>query len=265
VPQGSKLDEFQYQRLVGIHAVGGSSSYRKSCFLSANACSSAGNAARDAVGRLWHAPAGPANYSKLMSLLPTMAPAAAQEQWTGSSGTTLLAQSVSAMRSMESLHARHRGSSLHRKRILDFGCGWGRLLRLALYYADPDSLHGVDPWDESIRLCREHRVPGEIRQCEYLPANLPVSSPFDVAFAFSVFTHLSERAMLYALKALRQSAAPGATLFFTIRPVEYWRHHQQFHTKSRDQLLEEHATKGFAVSGGLAPHRDRRGDRAWCA
>jgi len=188
----------------------------------------------------------PEQYPKLQPLLPSMASAAAQEQWAGASGTTLLGQSVSVMRSLESLHARHRGSSLHGKRILDFGCGWGRLLRLALYYSDPEFLHGVDPWDESIRLCREHRVPGEILQCDYLPVRLPTSSPFDVAFAFSVFTHLSERAMLCALRALRSSAAPGGTLFFSIRPVEYWHHHQQFHARSRDQMFDEHAKRGFA-------------------
>jgi hypothetical protein len=188
----------------------------------------------------------PSRYPKLAPLLPSMAPDAVQEQWTGSSGISLLNQSLVFMRNLESLHARFFMRSLHGRRILDFGCGWGRLLRLSLYYTDPDRLHGVDPWDKSVELCREHRVPGEIKQCDYLPATLPVSEPFEVGFAFSVFTHLSARAARTALTALRDKAASGSMLVFTIRPVEYWRHHTTFHGRSRDDLMADHAKKGFA-------------------
>lgn len=182
----------------------------------------------------------------LTRLLPSMAPAQAQEQWTGASGHVLLAQSVSFVRALESLCARLRQRPLRGARILDYGCGWGRLLRLALYYSDPDKLHGVDPWDKSIAMCRAHRVPGEIRQSDYLPVTLPVSHPADLAFAFSVFTHLSERAARAALSALRKSVVDDGLLVITLRPIEYWAHHTTFHTKSREQLQREHRQTGFA-------------------
>jgi hypothetical protein len=188
----------------------------------------------------------PSAFPKLARLLPSMALASVQDQWTGSNGLTLLAQSLAFMRTLEALCARYRGAPLTGRRILDYGCGWGRLLRLALYYSDPDRLHGVDPWDRSIALCREHNVPGEIRQSEYLPERLPISTPAEVAFAFSVFTHLSERAARTALQALRGAACDDALLVITIRPREYWRHHQSFHARSREHLLADHAARGFA-------------------
>jgi SAM-dependent methyltransferase len=185
-------------------------------------------------------------FPNLARMLPTMAPASVQDQWTGANGLQLLVQSLAFMRALESLCARYRGASLAGKRILDYGCGWGRLMRLALYYTDPGRLYGVDPWDRSIALCREHRVPGEIAQSDYLPYDLPVSAKADVAFAFSVFTHLSERAARTALQALRRCCADDALLIITIRPIEYWRHHQHFHARSREQLISAHGEHGFA-------------------
>lgn len=159
-------------------------------------------------------------FPKISSLLPTMASEDTQRLWTGFYGYSLLSQSISFMRAMSANYAELSGDSLAGKRILDYGCGYGRLLRLAAFYSD--DVHGVDPWPESIVQCRTAGI-GNVSLSEYLPTSLPAPLGCDFAYAFSVFTHLSESATRAALSALHDHVKPGGILCITIRPVEYWR------------------------------------------
>lgn len=124
------------------------------------------------------------------------------------------------MRALAANYTALTGKSLLNKKILDFGCGYGRLMRLAYFYSA--DVHGVDPWIESINRCREAGITN-VSLSDYLPQGLPVDTNFDFAYAFSVFTHLSERATKTALAAIHKHVAPGGILCITIRPIEYWR------------------------------------------
>ena len=58
---------------------------------------------------------------------------------------------------------------------------------------------------------------------EYLPKSIPGPiREFDFAYAFSVFTHLSERATLTSLAAIRSATRAGGLACITIRPIDYW-------------------------------------------
>jgi trans-aconitate methyltransferase len=85
----------------------------------------------------------------------------------------------------------------------------------------PGRLYGVDPAPEILAACRATGVPAQLAQSDFLPDALPFDGPFDLAFAFSVFTHLSEPAHQRALDALHAALAPGAILVVTIRPPAY--------------------------------------------
>ena len=56
------------------------------------------------------------------------------------------------------------------------------------YYTDPRNLVGVDPWPSSIEKCAG--LPGRFLVVDEVPSSFPVAD-VSVAFAFSVFTHLS--------------------------------------------------------------------------
>jgi hypothetical protein len=64
-------------------------------------------------------------------------------------------------------------------------------------------------------------VPAVLARSEPVPERLPFDGPFDLAFAFSVFTHLSEPAHLACLAALHAGLRPGAVLVVTVRPPAY--------------------------------------------
>jgi SAM-dependent methyltransferase len=196
---------------------------------------------------LWEMPLP--SFPRLSSLLPRMAPVEVQQAWTGNSGRTLLLQSVSFVRSLAANYSAITGRSLVGAKILDFGCGYGRMLRMVRYYTD--DIYGIDPWDESLRHCREAGLTENLALSEYLPQTLPAPEDLDCIFAFSVFTHLSERAFHTCLGAIRRHLRLGGVACITIRPMEYWRLIRPDLGKDKLTELETAHRAGFA----FLPHQ----------
>lgn len=118
------------------------------------------------------------------------------------------------------MFARHGTKPLDASRVLDFGLGWGRLTRFFARDVAPGSLLGVDPTEEILAVCRRSRVPAELARSDFLPETLPFER-IDLAYSFSVFTHISEDAAISCLRALHAALEPGALLIATIRPPAY--------------------------------------------
>jgi len=198
-------------------------------------------------------------YPKVSSLLPGMADDVTQLNWTGNSGLLLLDQSMAFVTSLSHHFTRITGQHLEDKRILDFGCGYGRLLRLAYYFSDEEQVYGVDPWDRSIDLCRKAGLTKNVFMSDYLPLTLPLpESSFDLIYAFSVFTHLSERATKTCLEILRKYIAPNGVLAITVRPIDYWAMADEavrslYSPEIQHRMMTAHRQEGFA----FVPHPGR--------
>ena len=156
-------------------------------------------------------------YPHIRALLPSVPAPALQEGWTGLSGAPLAHQSAAFYCLLRERYDRPLGDA----RVLDFGCGWGRITRLLARDVPPDRLYGCDPVASILDVCRQNRVPATLAQSEFLPERLPFDERCDLAYAFSVFTHLSERAQEHCLAALHHGLTPGGILVATIRPPGY--------------------------------------------
>jgi len=186
-------------------------------------------------------------YPALSRVLPPMASAETQRSWTGAAGVDLLRQSVAFVRIAEATFGRITGRPLHNASILDFGCGYGRLIRLMYFYSDPARIAGCDPWDRSLALCREAGLTCRLDQTDYLPESLPYpEGSFDFVYAFSVFTHTSAEATRTALSALRKVIRPDGVLAITLRPVEYWAFARDIPEPAKPELESAHRRTGFA-------------------
>jgi len=200
---------------------------------------------------LWNMPSK--KYPRLSSLLPPMASDGVQAQWTGSAGAPLLLQSLNFVRACAASYAKIANEDLSEKRILDFGCGYGRFLRLFSFYSD--FVYGLDSWDKSIEQCRLARFGEKVRLSDSVPSQLPFGGPFDFIFSFSVFTHLSERSSIACLDALRCVVEKGALMMITVRPPEFWSIASQGRThlpvnyekiSRMERCRVEHKARGFA-------------------
>jgi SAM-dependent methyltransferase len=168
-------------------------------------------------------------YPNIRSRLPSVPDPSLQRLWNGSSGAALASQSMAFYGKLRERFEQHSDRSLGDARVLDFGCGWGRLTRFLARDVRPGSLYGCDPVEQILEVCRASRVPATLARTEFIPERLPFDEPFDLAFAFSVFTHLSEPAHEASLRALHAALRPGAILVVTVRPPAYLRFCDRMH------------------------------------
>lgn len=200
----------------------------------------------------------PDKFSGLQAILPSMPEDKVQIAWTGSSGEALLTQSLNFVSFIEAAFLKYAGKTLSDKTILDYGCGWGRLIRLMYKFSPPDKIYGCDPWGNSIDFCKKNGIRANLAVSDYVPQNIPfIGVSFDLIYAFSVFTHLSEKTAKAALGALRKTIGQDGLLVITIRPIEYWDVHSQNQSiVDRIKMKEDHESKGFAFTAHDIPPID---------
>jgi SAM-dependent methyltransferase len=116
---------------------------------------------------------------------------------------------------------RDQGVELERlERLLDFGCGCGRLARWWSELDGPE-LHGCDYNPELVGWCRAN-LPFMATRLSGLEPPLPYpQNGFDLICALSVFTHLSEPIQRAWASELRSRLRPGGLLFFTVSGTAY--------------------------------------------
>ena len=124
------------------------------------------------------------------------------------------------------------------RRILDWGCGCGRLLRHALVYLQDSELHGCDIDTEAIAWSDLNLIGASFRLVGVSPPTSYESNSFDLIYGVSVLTHMDEEHQFAWLDELRRILRPGGILLVT------------FHGRSfLHQLSPEHrsvvTTSGF--------------------
>lgn len=111
------------------------------------------------------------------------------------------------------LVARHGSPIDEMGSILDFGCGCGRIAR---YWAGlgEERVFGCDYNRDLVRWC-QHNLPFmDVRVNTSLPP-FPFDRRFDLIYAVSVFTHLSESVQEAWVGECRRALAPNGILLFT--------------------------------------------------
>jgi SAM-dependent methyltransferase len=160
-------------------------------------------------------------YPNIRAALPRAPDISIQARWNGWTGTKLLNESKAFYRRVRALNAAYSPRGLSDSKVLDFGCGWGRLTRFLGRDVAPGALFACDPVQEILDVCRETGVPARLARCDFVPERLPFEARFDLVFAFSVFTHLSEEAHEACLRAIHAAMEPGGLLIVTVRPPAY--------------------------------------------
>jgi ubiquinone/menaquinone biosynthesis C-methylase UbiE len=118
--------------------------------------------------------------------------------------------------------AKALGHPLNRSsRILDVGCGWGRITRTFARDVAADNIFGCDIDHEAISVCRFLGVPGQFAVTK--PGE-PLPYPdgyFSVITASSVFTHLPESVTLPLLAEFSRVAQKDCLFVFTVEDQNF--------------------------------------------
>ncbi|HEX2596479.1 MAG TPA: class I SAM-dependent methyltransferase, partial [Luteimonas sp.] len=78
--------------------------------------------------------------------------------------------------------------------VLDFGFGWGRISRVFMHDTRLRNIHGIDVDPEFAKLTQELFDSPQFTVCPAFPPTQYADGTFDLIYAYSVFSHLSEQA-----------------------------------------------------------------------
>ncbi len=179
----------------------------------------------------------------LRAWLPTMPTPEQQVGSVGASGPWAVIQAAAFVRAAVAAY-KAEGRDLARSRVLDYGICWARLSRLFYKYVPVGQLFGVDAWKPSLALASTVGYRGALALVDRVPSSLPFPKPFDLVFAFSIFTHLSPTSADAAARTIRAGMKKGGLFCLTVRPSDYWALLGKDGPAHRDQL----AATGFGFT-----------------
>ena len=128
-------------------------------------------------------------------------------------------------------------------RALDYGAGYGRIAALLLSKGTPDQLDLVDAWPKSLSYIEE----GGFKNRYWLvpeilgEGDIPKDT-YTFVYAWSVFTHLAERAFWNNLHHLKESVKAGGSVYFTVRHADFAHH---AYPERLDEITDGLESDGF--------------------
>jgi cyclopropane fatty-acyl-phospholipid synthase-like methyltransferase len=128
-----------------------------------------------------------------------------------------LVSGLQVVHNMLAIFARHGMTQSDFSRILDFGCGCGRVIRFLAYERFKAELVGCDIDPEAIAWCRENIDTAKFTVSPYHPPLEFPDASFDFIYSISIFTHLNEKDQFAWLTELRRITRPGGRLILTIQ------------------------------------------------
>lgn len=124
--------------------------------------------------------------------------------------------------------------------ILDFGCGFGRHVRFFLKDVPPGGIIGVDVNNKLISICKETIPMGYFSVIEPWPPLDFNSGYFDLVYAYSVFSHLSEKIATAWIKDFSRILKPRGVTIITTHSRRFIDYCEDLRTKPHlDNLREQ--------------------------
>ena len=100
-------------------------------------------------------------------------------------------------------------------KILDFGCGWGRITRFLPQLTSVTNIYGVDVDERLIQSCKDLLAP---MRFETIVSGRPLpfaDNSFDVVISNSVFSHLSESSHRFYIRQIARIVRTGGLFLGT--------------------------------------------------
>lgn len=157
--------------------------------------------------------------------VPELPPKPIQERFCGRFGRSAMAQALEFYKVVRASCQRADRPLSGLESVLDFGCGWARITRCFLRDLGPSVLQGCDCDPEMVDYCATALPSYRFSVNAPLAPSAYEAGQFDLIYAYSVFSHLSEAAHLAWIEDFHRILKPGGLLVVTTRPryfVAYW-------------------------------------------
>jgi hypothetical protein len=165
---------------------------------------------------------GERRVSPLGEVVPRFPPDALQRATTGLDGEAGIRQAMAFHDDVVSaLEASGPGLG-PQSRILDFGFGWGRISRAFMADVPMRNIHGIDVDPDFVALTREAFGSENFQLCPPFPPTSYDDATFDLVYAYSVFSHLSESACKAWMSEFARLLVPGGMVAFTTRHASFF-------------------------------------------
>jgi SAM-dependent methyltransferase len=157
----------------------------------------------------------------LLDYLPSLPPEEFQARISEVSGRSGLEHAWDTYAVIQRELADHAQPLQPSSAVLDFGCGWGRIIRFFTRDVEPANLWGVDVLEPGIQACRDTNRWARFERNDPLPPTGFGDRTFDLIYSYSVFSHLAEEPHLLWLEEFARILKPGGLFIATTLPREY--------------------------------------------
>jgi SAM-dependent methyltransferase len=157
----------------------------------------------------------------LREALPGLPDEATQIKFIGSAGDHALREGFNFYQLCKQAYREHAGDFSGCGKVLDFGCGWGRMLRFYLKDLDSADLHGTDFLEEVVDVCKATNPWCRFGANAALPPLPYPDNTFGLVYCYSVFSHLAEESHLAWLAEFRRVLRPGGLVVATTWDREF--------------------------------------------
>lgn len=156
-------------------------------------------------------------------------------------------------------HARAAGRRISPEHtLLDFGTGWGRMLRPFMRDIPGSNIYACEPDSERVVLARQCNPYVNFIQSSYSPPLGLRSSTIDLIAAWSVFSHLSESAANEWILELTRILTPGGLMFITTQGTGFFDFCERLHAEKKQEGSLSHPWHETLVAQFPDPAEARR-------
>ncbi|HEX5754751.1 MAG TPA: methyltransferase domain-containing protein [Arenimonas sp.] len=138
-----------------------------------------------------------------------------QRIFVGSSGIAALLEAEQFIRVLLQKVDEHGTQLDERSVVVDFGSGWGRYTRFMLKYVHPDNLYGLEVSGGMVEHCRKVFGMANFLKVDSWPPSPLRSGMVDLAFGYSVFSHLSPDCADAWIGEFARIVRPGGLVLMT--------------------------------------------------
>jgi SAM-dependent methyltransferase len=159
--------------------------------------------------------------STIRDFLPALPDEATQLLYTALKGDAALHEAFGFYLAFKEQYKKHKGEIKNTHSVLDFGCGWGRIIRFFIKDFQATNIWGCDPVPGMIELCKEQNIWCNFETIDTAPPTSFLENQFDAIYSYSVFSHLSEEMHLNILTEIKRILKPGGLYFTTTRNRQF--------------------------------------------